>query len=91
MANVEPANASVSLLKVDSEQLVIAACYWLPEQGLVVRLLNPGNRDVTATLSAGFPYQKMMEVNFLEEPQRELTGDSVTVEARGVKTLLFAV
>jgi mannosylglycerate hydrolase len=91
MAKVESANASLSLLKVDSEQLVIAACYWLPEQGLVVRLLNPCNRDVTATLSAGFPYQKMIEVNFLDEPQRELTGDSVTVEARHVKTLLFAV
>jgi alpha-mannosidase len=91
ISKAECANKSLSLLKVDNDQLVIAACYWLPEKGLLVRFLNPSNRDVTATFSTGFHYRNMMEVNFLEEPQRELTCDSVTVKARHVKTLLFAL
>ncbi|WP_373532423.1 alpha-mannosidase [Vampirovibrio sp.] len=82
---------AASLLTVDNDQLVIATCYWLPRQGLVVRLVNPSHQSVSTTLSAGFEYRSIMEVNFLEEPQRELMGGSVRVEARDVKTILFAV
>lgn len=85
------ASPSASLLRLDGDHLVVSACYWLPEKGLVVRLLNPSFQSATAMIEVNFSYRNILEVNFLEEPQRELLDPSVIVEARHVKTLLFTV
>lgn len=90
--NAATSHSQAGLLKLENPVLALSACYWLPGKGLIVRLLNPQDRPVKTSVQTGFSYRRIMEINFLEAPQRELSGASeVTVEARHVKTLLFEV
>lgn len=80
-----------SLLNWNNPALVLSACYWSAEKGLVARLLNPSDEPVTTVIQPGFPFQRLLEVNFLEEPQAELPGSELTIAPRHVKTFLFEV
>jgi hypothetical protein len=79
------------MLSWDQPSLVLSACYWVPGRGLVVRLINTSEQAVTSALTAGFDYQSLQLVNFLEESVGVLETAAVTISPWGVQTLLFEV
>jgi mannosylglycerate hydrolase len=85
-----------SLVSWDNPALVSSACYWLPNRGLVLRLINTTDRELSTNFTVGFKYHAIHETNMLEEIQRTLSdamgaGDTVIIGPRDVKTLLFAL
>jgi hypothetical protein len=80
-----------SLTSWDNPALVSSACYWLPNRGLVLRLINTTDRELSTAFTVGFKHHSIHETNMLEEIQRTLADDTVTLGPRGVKTLLFAL
>ncbi|WP_303673034.1 alpha-mannosidase [Vampirovibrio chlorellavorus] len=87
-ASAAPAGA---LITVENPEVVVAACYWSVGQGWILRLLNPTGQEQQTALHTGFECASLWEVNFLEERQQAVSAASVTIPARSVKTLLFAV
>lgn len=49
---------------------------------IIVRLFNPDDVETTARVAPGFPLRRACAVNFLEEPQQELTVESDGVHVR---------
>jgi alpha-mannosidase len=80
-----------SLCAWDNPSLTASACYWVPQRGLILRLLNAADQPASTILQAGFQYRRIHEVNFLEESVAVLEGTSVTIGPRDVKTWLFEV
>jgi mannosylglycerate hydrolase len=90
-ADSQPAKRLASLITWDKPELIASACYWLPGQGLVLRLLNTSQVAVTAEIKPRFEVLAAWTVNFLDEPQARLEKTTVTIPAHGVQTVLFAV
>lgn len=88
---IQTPQANLSLVHWNQPALVSSACYWLPGKGLILRLVNLSDKEVSTGLTAGFEYQTLHEVNFLEEVQGALQANHVTIGAKDVKTLLFTV
>lgn len=80
-----------SLITWDNPAMVASACYWVPEKGLVLRLLNPMDAPVSTEFQLGLAYKTIHTVNFLEEPMSTLAAPRVTIGPRDVQTLLFAI
>jgi alpha-mannosidase len=81
-----------ALLSWDNPALVASACYWVPQKGVLLRLLNPTDVPASATLRPGFAYQAVHRVNFLEAPvSPPFTELRVTIASRDVQTLWFAM
>jgi hypothetical protein len=80
-----------SLISWDNPALVSSACYWLPNRGLILRLINTTDRELSTTFTVGFKHHAIHETNMLEEIQRTLSDDTATIGPRDVKTLLFAL
>jgi alpha-mannosidase len=85
------AKQMASLITWDQPTLVASSCYWAPQKGLILRLLNPTDKPVSTTLQLGFATQSIQFVNFLEEPVSTLTAHQVTLGPHDVQTLLFTV
>jgi mannosylglycerate hydrolase len=80
-----------SLVSWDNPALVSSACYWLPDRGLILRLINITDRELSTAFTVGFKHHAIHETNMLEEIQRTLPDDTTTIGPRDVKTLLFAL
>lgn len=97
----ELTESPISLVRWDQTALVASACYWLPGRGLILRLLNTATESITSVLQAGFSYQRLLEVDFLEQPVEPGTSPAgktktaeqqlITIDALDVKTWLFEV
>ena len=96
-----PLTKDNALAQVESTAAVISACYWIPEKGLVLRLLNPTDQPTTARLTSSIACQTVQTINFLEEPGQILWNSegpkptspslALPIEPYGVKTVLFAL
>ena len=91
-------SSNFSLITWDSPELIASACYWQPEHGLVLRLMNTGTEVVTTVIRPGFPCKAVYTTNFLGErqglplPVGTTVGEySVSLANQGVQTLLFEV
>lgn len=90
-AEAQPEVTSISLVQWDASELKAIACYWLPERGLILRLLNTSDVEVSTLLKADFPAAGCWAVNFLDELQYPLQDGLVVIPPHGVQTILFAV
>ena len=84
-----------SLLEVDPPGAVLSALK-MPEDGsgVILRLLNPTDRPMEATVTVGFPANEVMPVRLDETPAGEATalaGDVVRLRLRphGLETVLL--
>lgn len=82
---------SEALITVENPQLAVATCYWSVGVGWILRVLNPTGQEQRTVVHTRFESSSVWEVNFLEERQQAVSGASLSIPARGVKTFLFAV